>query len=146
MCKGLEVCNNMMDMEKLQFCGIPPGLLLPTSFLSQLWSEPMWSWGAGGRCMIAGVLSLPGEGWEAALLGGAALGIRSLGGLLSLLPLTTRKEAEGGCPVALWLGSAVLPIMMEDPFQEQTNHRAGGSGRIGRYWLNWQSWAEPELP
>lgn len=96
--------------------------------------------------MIAGVLSLPGEGWEAALLGVAALGIRSLGGLLSLLPLTTRKKAAGGCPVALWLGPAVLPIMMEDPVQEQTNHKAGGSGRNGRYWLNWQSWAERELP
>lgn len=60
--------------------------------------------------MIAGLLSLPGEGWGVALLGGPAWGSRALGGLPSLFPLHPMERGRRFCPVALWLGPKVSSV------------------------------------
>ena len=54
----------------------------------------------------------------------------SSGGLLSVLPLSTRKEKEGGCLGAVRLGPAVSLIMVQATFLEQTSLRAGVPGGV----------------
>lgn len=57
------------------------------------------------------------------------LGEQIFGGSSNLLSLHNRERGRRRlCPVAFSFGPAVLPLLGEDPFQEQRNHRVGDSG------------------
>ena len=109
---------------------LPGSPQLPTSFLSELQSEPVWSSGAAERRLPAGVLSLP-----AASLGSRPARRCCRGQVfrgLAKCPSSHHKEGDrGACPVAVRLGPAVSLITVEDTFLEQTNLTAEGPGGVG---------------